>query len=77
MTRFRTRTATVKPDTGNLAGGEAFTESPELELISMLLTSFTQDQFHRSAEDGLKRLGQLVAAVPDKRFVAKATNSSL
>jgi len=72
MTRFRTRTATVKPTTENLAGGEAFTESPELELISMLLTSFTQDQFHRSAEDGLTRLRQLVTAIPDKRFVANA-----
>ena len=72
MTRFRTRTATVKPETENLAGGAAFAESPELELISMLLTSFTQDQYHRSADEGLKRLGQLVAAVPDKRFVAQA-----
>lgn len=72
MTRFRTRTATVKPDTENLAGGEAFTESPELELVSMLLTSFTQDQFHRSAKDGLKRLGELVRSIPDKKFVAQA-----
>ena len=72
MTRFRTRTLTVKPDTENLAGGEAFTESPELELISMLLTSFTQDQYHRSADAGLKRLAQLVQAIPDKRFVAQA-----
>lgn len=72
MTRFRTKTATVKPDTENLAGGEAFTESPELELISMLLTSFTQDQYHRSADDGLSRMRMLVHAIPDKRFVAKA-----
>lgn len=72
MTRFRTITATVKPNTENLAGGEAFTESPELELISMLLTSFTQDQYHRSAKDGLDRLAQLVSAIPDKQFVAKA-----
>ena len=72
MARFRTRTATLTPNTENLAGGEAFTESPELELISMLLTSFTQDQYHRSADDGLKRLGQLVAAIPNKGFVAKA-----
>ena len=74
MTRFRTRTATVQPETENLAGGEAFAESPELELISMLLTSFTQDQYHRSADEGLKRLAQLVQAVPDKRFVAQAAS---
>ena len=72
MTRFRTRTTTVKPDTENLAGGEAFTESSELELISMLLTSFTQDQYHRSAEDGLSRLRGLIHAIPDKKFVARA-----
>lgn len=72
MPRFRTRSATVKPDTENLAGGEAFAQSPELELISMLLTSFVQDQYHRSAGDGLQRLGNLIASIPDKQFVAQA-----
>ena len=35
--------------TTNLAGGEAFVETPKLELATLLLTSTLGDQFYRSA----------------------------
>jgi 60 kDa SS-A/Ro ribonucleoprotein len=59
-------------DTVNLAGGEAFNETPKLELASILLTSTLQDQFYRGADATANRVKALVAAIPDKRFVAKA-----
>lgn len=58
--------------THNLAGGEAFTETPKLELVSMLLTSTLKDEFYRSADASVNRVKQLVAAMPDKQFAAKA-----
>lgn len=61
-----------KPQTTvNLAGGEAFVQSPEMKLASMLLTSFAQDQFHRSAKDTFKDLVALLSEV-DPLFAAKA-----
>lgn len=60
------------PTATNLAGGQAYKESPELELISIMLTSFMKDQFYRSADETLVRLRELIAALPDKRFAAKA-----
>lgn len=63
----------VKPNlTVNLAGGEAYKESPELELVSTLLTSFIEDQYYRKAQDASKRILQLVDEVSDKKFTAKA-----
>ena len=49
--------------TTNLAGGEAYSESAKLELVSLALTSFLQDQFYRSADKGVERLGELVEKV--------------
>lgn len=72
MSRFNTATSAISQKTENLAGGEAFIESPKLELVSHLLTSFVKDQFYRKQEDGLKRLREVISAIPDKRFVAKA-----
>lgn len=69
MSRFNTATAPTK--TTNLAGGEAYSQSPELELVSILLTSFANEQFYRSANDTFDRLKQLVALC-DKKFVAQA-----
>jgi hypothetical protein len=61
MARFNSKKISiVGPDTVNLAGGQAFQESPELELVSLLLTSMVQDQFYRSAEDQILRLDILV-----------------
>ena len=41
--------------TTNYAGGEAFAQSAEMELASILLTSFAQDQFYRSSDASFKR----------------------
>ncbi len=56
----------------NLAGGEAYKESPELEFVSILLTSFAQDQFYRKAGDTFKNLSGLIDILPDKKFAAQA-----
>mgnify|MGYP001611946338 FL=1 len=70
MPRFNTRTPTLTRTT-NLAGGPAFVESPELELASLVLTSFVKDQFYRSADDSIERLRVLIESLKDKRFAAK------
>ena len=70
MSRFNTTSTGTK--TVNLAGGEAYKQTPELELISILLTSFANDSFYRSANDTFERLKELVR-VCDKKFVAQAT----
>lgn len=57
--------------TTNRAGGEAFTPSPKMQLASLLLTSFAQDQYYRSANATFKELIQLLAKV-DAEFAAKA-----
>src|SRR5436190_8332921 len=56
----------------NLAGGQAFSETPKLELASLMLTSMLKDQFYRSADNTVTRLRELIAGMPDKRFAAKA-----
>jgi hypothetical protein len=58
--------------TTNLAGGEAFQESPKLEFVSHLLTSFVKDQYYRSEKEGVKRLKELMDLINDKKFLAKA-----
>lgn len=74
MARFnlfsRNRNKTTK--TINQAGGEAFTQSPQLELVSLLLTSFAGEQFYRSGNETFDRLKELIATC-DKEFAAKAT----
>lgn len=58
--------------TTNLAGGVAYTLKDKTELVTILLTSFVNDQFYRSADDTQKRIAELVAKVADKKFIAKA-----
>lgn len=58
--------------TTNLAGGVAFKESAKLELASLVLTSFVQEQFYRSKKQTVARLYDLVEAIDDKQFPAKA-----
>jgi 60 kDa SS-A/Ro ribonucleoprotein len=70
-TLSRPRVIDGRTKTVNLAGGEAYQESPKLELASLLLTSMVQDQFYRSEGDQLTRLGELVDQVPPT-FAAKA-----
>lgn len=56
----------------NYAGGEAFQESPELELVSILLSSFVKGQYYRSEDETIDKVGTLIDAISDKTFPAKA-----
>ncbi len=58
-------------DTVNFAGGEAFTESPKLELAALMLTATLQNDFYRSANATATRLKELIGKIDDKKFVAK------
>lgn len=68
MARFNRSVSSRKVE--NLAGGQAFKESPELALVSLVLTSFVQDKFYRSAADELDALEELIDQ-NDKKFVAQ------
>jgi len=63
---------TVVHTVQNRAGGQAYPESSELEIVSLLLTSFLSDKFYESGSEQLERLKALVAGAKDKRFVAQA-----
>lgn len=69
MSRFNVKKAGTK--TVNRAGGEAYKQSPELALVSLLLTSFIKDQYYRSAQDQMDDLINLSKQV-DPKFAAKA-----
>lgn len=69
MSRFNAKSSGTKIT--NKAGGQAYSQSPELELVSILLTSFAGDSFYRSANDTFARLVSLIVDC-DKEFVAKA-----
>jgi 60 kDa SS-A/Ro ribonucleoprotein len=70
MSRFNQTTTNTK-HVINRAGGEAFQETPELALASLLLTSFLKDQYYRSGKDTMKELVGLVSQV-DKYYAAQA-----
>jgi hypothetical protein len=72
MSKFNTTMPKTKTLTENLAGGQAYSQSDELALVSLLLTSFVNDQFYRNAQSSLDDLRKLSAKVKDKEFVAKA-----
>lgn len=57
--------------THNLAYGQAFTLSPELELISLVLTSFLADTFYSKQQEQIDRLVQLVHTIQDKMFIGQ------
>jgi len=69
MGRFNFKTEGTKIT--NVAGGLSYSQSPELELVSILLTSFANDTFYKSADDTFARLISLIIDC-DKEFVAKA-----
>lgn len=71
MSKFN-ESVTTKNKTTNLAGGEGFTMTPELELVSALLTSFLEDKFYESGKKRQTRIESLVAKV-DPQFAAKAS----
>ena len=57
--------------TVNRAGGQAFVQNPKMQLASILLTSFAQDQYYRSAKQTYDELIHLIAKAGPK-FAAKA-----
>lgn len=69
MSKFNQRSPGTK--TENIAGGEAYSQSPELELVSILLTSFVSDSFYEKTDDTITRFKGLVAKCKPE-FVAKA-----
>ena len=68
MSRFNT---TKPTGTTNLAGGKAYKESKEMQLVSLLLTSFGNDKYYEKSDDIFKRLDDLITSC-DKLFCAKA-----
>jgi hypothetical protein len=72
MSKFNTTLPKQKTLTENLAGGQAYAQSDELALVSLLLTSFVNNQFYRSAKGSLDELKNLASKIKDKEFVAKA-----
>lgn len=72
MSKFNTTLKTPKTKTTNLAGGESYKASDELALVSLLLTSFVNDQFYKDAKSSLADLRSLVTKIKDKEFVAKS-----
>lgn len=71
MSKFNATVTTGKTITENLAGGQAYTQSDKLSLVSLLLTSFVNDQFYRNSDDTLVTLRKLLGKV-DPEFAAKA-----
>ncbi len=70
MTRFNTKS--VVPKTVNKAGGEAFSQKENLELVSILLTSFLKNDFYRSSNETAVRIKELILKETNKKFIAKA-----
>lgn len=78
MTRFNRKTETKLKVHGhqlteNLAGGTAYTESRELEIVSLMLTNFMNDQFYRKSMSQ-QQIAEIVEKFPgdDVKFVAQA-----
>jgi len=72
MSKFNQTLPKQKTLTENLAGGQAYTQSSELALVSLLLTSFVSDQFYKNAQSTLSDLRKLSEKIKDKEFVAKS-----
>ncbi len=72
MSKWNQVVTATKSDTVNRAGGEAFTETPEVALVNLLLTSFMKDKFYETAKDEQTRLASLLSQV-DPQFAAKAS----
>ena len=70
MARFNTASAPLR--TVNLAGGPAYIQSPELELISILLSSFVKNDYYRKSDDTIAKIVELIPRLTDPKFAAKA-----
>ena len=68
--KFNSKQKSLSTKTVNRAGGEAFKESDKLAFVSLLLTSFVEDQFYRSKDQTLTELNDFIAKFPE--FAAKA-----
>ncbi len=71
MSIFNLKNKRKNKKTINRAGGEAFVQSPKMQLISLLLTSFAQDQYYRKSKDTFKDLINALKNI-DPLFAAKA-----
>ena len=72
MSKFNQTVPKQKTLTENLAGGQAYSQSIEMSLVSLLLTSFVDDQFYRGTQTTLQELKKLSEKIKDKEFVAKS-----
>lgn len=70
MARFNTAGATNNKTT-NIAGGTAYKMTPELTLVSALLTSFLEDKFYEKGADRITAIKEAITHV-DPLFAAKA-----
>ena len=70
MSRFNAHKSTTNK-TLNRAGQEAYVMTPELELVSILISSFIQDQFYRREDETITELLDAVDKV-DPYFAAQA-----
>jgi len=61
MSKFNKSVSSTKKTT-NLAGGKAFTMSPEIELIHAVLTTFLEDKYYETGDDRIQRIQTLIAA---------------
>lgn len=62
---------TGTPNTTNFEGGRAFTQTEKLELVSVLITTFLEDEFYRTEKQTTARIRELMGKV-EPEFSAKA-----
>jgi 60 kDa SS-A/Ro ribonucleoprotein len=72
MSKFNSTAKSPKSLTTNLAGGKAYKQSSEMSLVSLLLTSFVNDQFYRDSNQTLEDLKSHIKSIKNKEFVAKS-----
>jgi len=70
MSKFNSKSDGTK--TINRAGGVAYKQSPELELVSLLLASFVSEECYESSNDRIERLLGVADKIKDKVFLAQA-----
>lgn len=71
MSRFNAVKEKRTHDTTNRAGGRAYEQSPKLAFASMIVTFMAQNQYYRSATQGIEELRDLISEIPTD-FAAKA-----
>ncbi len=60
------------PNTVNFENGRAYKQTAKVELVSILLTTFLQDEFYRTEKQTTARIRELITQVNDPVFAAKA-----